>query len=484
MSQTIHTNRVKQPKVFPLSVMTALFERSGYYALTFILVLYIKEVYSITDGQAFVLFGVFNALVFLTPAVGGYLADNILGIRRTMLLGLSMETIGLLCLALPQENSLYFALSCIIVGVGFFKVGPTDLMGRSYHKDDPRIDSGFTLYYMMMNIGAFFSPIAMGYLQRYCGWHVAFLFATIVMFLGILAFLSLRHRAAAFEVEAGLKKLSPKKIFTLSLGIIAACAVSMLLLNYTLLANVCFIMTTAGLLVYFANEIRKSTRKEKLEIVACLILIFIGMLFFIMYFQFFMSVTLFIKRSVSHDVFGFDIPTSAFLALNNIWIIAISPALVFIYNKLSKYNKNIAITNKFALGIFITSLCFVSLYISTFFPDKNWQVSSLWIVLAIFLYSLGELLVSALGVAMVTKIAPKRMYGIMMGAWFLIASSLASAISSSVANLASVPNTLTDGGAILSIYNKAFFEMGMVGIFASIVVFIIGPYVKRMANLK
>lgn len=479
-----HTIRLKQPKVFPLSVMTALFERSGYYALTFLLVLYIKSAYNITDNNAFILFGVFNALVFLTPAVGGYLADNVLGIRRTMLLGLSIETIGMLCLAIPREDLLYFALSCVIVGVGLFKVGPTDLMGRSYHKEDPRIDSGFTLYYMMMNIGAFFSPIAMGYLQRYFGWHVAFLFGAVVLFLGVIIFLCLRHRADEFEVEAGRKKLPKKSILMLVLGIVSACAISMLLLNYTMLANVTFAMATAGLLIYFANEIRKSPRKEKLEIIACLALIFIGMLFFIMYFQLFMSMTLFIKRSVSHQVFGFDIPPSAFLALNNFWVVALSPLLVVIYNRLAKSNKDMAITNKFALGIFITSLCFISLYISTFFPNSNWQVSSLWIVLAIMLYSLGELLVSALGVAMVTKIAPKRMYGVMMGAWFLIASSLASAVSSSVASFASVPDTLTDGSAILAIYNKAFFEMGLVGIIGSIVVFIVGPYIKRMANLK
>lgn len=483
MSHVDNVN-LKQPKVFPLSVMTALFERSGFYALTFVLVLYIKSVYNVSDKEAFVLFGVFNALVFLTPAIGGYLADNVLGIKRTMFLGLFIEAIGLICLSLPNDNLLYFALACVIMGVGFFKVGPTNLMGRSYNKNDPRIDGGFTLYYMMMNAGAFFSPIVMGYLQRYYGWHTSFLYGAVVLCAGIIAMFLLKHRADGLDVVVGKRKISRKRMLNIFIYLIASCAFIMLLLNYNFLANICFIVITAGLLIYFANEIRVSPKQEKMAILACLSLIFIGIVFFILYFQIFMSVTLFIKRSVSHQVFGLDLPPSAFLALNNFWIIAISPLLVMLYNRLARRKKDVDITIKFSLGIFVTSLCFMTLCISTHFPDSNGLVSSVWVVIAVMLYSFGELLVSALGVAMVTRIAPKRMYGVMMGAWFLIANSLASAISSSVASLADVPDTLTDGQVILSIYNKAFFEIGLVGIIMAVFVYFVGPYIKKMASLS
>lgn len=478
----VDTVNLKQPKVFPLSVMTALFERSGFYALTFVLVLYIKSVYNISDKEAFVLFGVFNALVFLTPAIGGYLADNVLGIRRTMFLGLGLETLGLVCLSLPNDSLLYFSLACVVMGVGFFKVGPTNLMGRSYTKNDPRIDGGFTLYYMMMNVGAFFSPIVMGYLQRYYGWHTAFLYGAVVLGASLIAMFLLRHRADDIDVEASKKKISVKQILVIAGSLIGACAFIMFLLDYTIMANISFAVITVGLLIYFANEIRVSPKPEKRAILACLSLIFIGIVFFVLYFQIFMSVTLFIKRSVSHQVFGHDIPASAFLALNNFWIIAFSPLLVMLYNRLAKRNKDIPINTKFALGIFVTSLCFLTLCVSTYYHDSNWQVSSVWVVLAVMLYSLGELLVSALGVAMVTKIAPKRMYGVMMGAWFLIANSLASAISSSVASLADVPDTLTDGQVILSIYNTAFLKIGLVGVAFAIAVYFIGPYIKKMSS--
>jgi len=479
-----HTLHLKQPKVFPFSVGTALFERSGFYALAFVLVMFVKETYKISDHEAFVLFGVFNALVFLTPAVGGYLADNIFGIRRTMLLGLCIETVGLMCLALPTEKLLYFSLSCIILGIGFFKVGPTDLMGRSYHKNDPRIDNGFTFYYMAMNIGASISPIAIGYLQRYYGWHIAFIFATAVMLAGIATYFILRHRASEFDVEVSKHKVSRKNAYLLTVGTVAACGVCVFLLKYTIVANISFIVATACLLFYFLNEIRKSPKKEQLEIIACLILIFIGMVFFVMYFQLFMSLELYIKRVVSHNLFGFDIPASAFLSLNNIWVVILSPILVFIYNLLTKHNKSVAITSKFSFGLLTIGLCFITLYVSTFFHDSSWQVSSIWVVIAIMLFSLGELLVSALGVAMVTRIAPKRLFGVMMGAWFLIASSLASAISSSIASLASVPDNIPNMQDALTIYGKAFLEMGMIGIVGAIIVFLVGPSIKRMADIK
>lgn len=477
-------NNLKQPKVFTFSIVVALFERYGFYALSFLLVLYVKNVFSFSDHDAFTLFGVFNALVFLTPALGGYLADNIIGIRRTLFVGLILETLALCTLGLPTEKSLLIALALMVIGVGLFKVGPTDLIGRSYSNNDPRIDSGFTLFYMAMNAGAVLSPVITGYLQRFFGWHIAFLFGGIVIFLGIIAYFILQHRAAEVDSHVGKQKL-PLKIWLYFIGgIIVATVLCVLLLNFAAISNIFFALATSFLLLYFANEIRKSPKQEKLEIIACLSLIVIGMVFFIMYFQLFMSMTLFTDRCVDHNLFGLNLPTSAFLGLNSFWVIAFSPLLVWLYNKLEQKKKDLKITYKFTLGLFSTSLCFLILYASHFIHDETFHVSNLWIVAAIGVFSFGELLISALGVAMVTRIAPKRMYGVMMGAWFLIATSLASTVSGKVSDLASVPSNIIDPAVTLSIYSKAFLSMGIVGIILSIVVLGISPYINKIAHLK
>ncbi len=477
------TKRLKQPIVFPLAIANAMCERFGFYALSFLLVLYVKSAFGLSDHEAFLLFSVFTALVFLTPAIGGWLADNVFGIRRAIVAGLSLEAFGLTLLVFPEKMLLYPALALIITGVGLFKTAPTDLMARSYDDNDPRIDGGFTLYYMAMNLGSIFAPILAGFLQRYFGWHYAFLTGAIALYIGIATFFLLHHRAAKVDAKPGYEKLPFKTwalVFVSIIGSVIACT---LLVRMPTVAQIFFVITTVLVGVYFVFEIGRSPKREKLEIIACLSLIIMGMLFFTMYFQYYMSVTLFIQRSVRHEFLGVNIPTAAFLSLNSIWIVILSPILIWAYSYFGKRGKDLAITTKFPLGLLIISLCFLSFKWATLYHDIHGQISPLWMVWTIFLYSLGELLISALGVAMVTRIAPQRMYGVMMGAWYLIAAALASSLSSLVASLASIPKNIHDPLMILNIYGNTFLYIGLAGLAATAVAFAVSPYIRRIANI-
>lgn len=484
MSQSIQKS-LKQPKVFSYSFATAMFERFGFYVLTFLLVLYLKNEFHFTDVVAFALFSVFNALVYLTPAIGGYLADNIFGIKRTMICGLILEDLGLLILSIPDNSLIYFGLACIIIGVGLFKTGPTDILGRAYKENDPRIDAGFTWYYLGINVGCLVAPLVAGFVQRYFGWHIAFFCGAISLFIGLLVGLFFKKDAVKeLDVELSKRNVSIKKWLGLVLGIIASFSIAILLIYQPEIFHIFFIAALVLLAIYFGYEIAKSTNQEKWEIIACVLLILIGMAFFIMYFQLFMSITLFIDRCVVRNIFGINFPTSSFLGLNPFWIVVLSPVVVFVYNYLGKRGKDLAITTKFTLGLTITSLTFFTIKFGTLFADANMQISSGWIIMAIFFYSLGELLISALGVAMVTRIAPKRLYGFMMGAWFLIATSGASSLSGSVSSLASIPETMTDPQLILNIYGKIFLEIGIAGLVVAVFSAIVGPHIKKIANLK
>lgn len=483
MSQPIQKS-LKQPKVFTFSFVSAMFERFGFYVLTFLLVLYLKSEFQFSDVVAFALFSVFNALVYLTPAIGGYLADNIFGIRRTMIIGITIEGAGLAILAVPNNSLVYLGLACIVIGVGLFKTGPTDLLGRGYEENDPRIDSGFTWYYLGINAGSLVSPIVAGFVQRYFGWHVAFFCGAISLFLGLLFCIFFKKSAQEVDVDLAKRKVSIKKWFKLAFGVVASIVIAAILVYKPEIFRVFFAITLVVLAIYFGYEIAKSVKKEKLEIVACLLLILIGMAFFIIYFQLYMSMTLFIDRCVVHNIFGVNLPTSSFLGLNPFWIVVLSPVVVFIYNYLGKRGKDLAITTKFTLGLIIASLTFFTLKFGMLFANANMQISSGWLVISIFFYSLGELLVSALGVAMVTRIAPKRLYGFMMGAWFLIATAGGSSLSGLVSSLANIPETLTDPRAILDIYGKVFLEIGIAGLIVAAFSAIVGPYIKRIANLK
>jgi len=374
-------------------------------------------------------------------------------------------------------------LALVAIGVGLFKTGPTDLMARAYKEKDPRIDSGFTLFYMSVNIGVLLAAVVFGFVLRYFGWHWTFIASAFTLVLSLLVYFLLRHTAVYNESEPGMTKLKPMLKLLLPLGIALFAVVFVVMLFYLNIANIFFIVTAVAVALYFLFEIIRSPREEKLKILACLFLILVGFVFFVMYFQYYESMVLFIKRSVEHQIFGFNFPITIFLAFNAMWIIILSPVLAWLYKFLGKRGRDLAVTTKFPLGILITSLCFFTLVFSQYFLDANMKVSGVWIFIAMFFYSVGELLVSALGVAMVAHIAPQRMYGVMMGAWFLIATAFASSVSGIVAAWASVPAAVTDPLQIFQIYMHAFLKIGIIGLILAIVIFFISPFIKRIANL-
>jgi len=475
--------KLKQPAVFYLASATALCERFGYYVLAFTLTLYLKSVYQFSDHKAFALFAVFTALGYITPALGGYNADNLFGIRRSMIVGLLLEAIGLSFLALNGTFFFYLALTFIVLGVGFFKTSPTHLMARAYKENDPRIDGGFTLFYMFMNLGSFFSPIMVGYVQRYYGWHMAYFLGSLVLYAGLFVYFIFRKTAKDDDVKISYRRLPIKNILIVIAGTVIVGIITYILLNFTTAADIFFAIATAGILLYFFYEIIKCKKEDKLRIIACLLLIFIALMFFMLYYQLFESFTFFIKRCVSHHILGFDLPTPVFLSLNPIWVFILSPILAYLYSYFGKKGKDLAVTTKFPLGILLISSCFFLFKLSSFFGGADGQISSLWIFAGIGLFSLGELLVSALGVAMVTHIAPKRFYGVMMGTWFMIACAMSSALSGLFADLTSIPDTLTNPHVMLTIYGNGFLKIGSIALVVALFAFIISPFIKKMGQL-
>lgn len=487
MDHSPANERLKQPKVIYLSFITAMFERYGYYIVGFLLTLYVKNVYNFSDAQAFAAFALFTALGYLTPAIGGWLADNFIGIKRCMGLGLLLEGLGYALLAIPTPNHIVFyaALASIIIGAGIFKTAPTNILGRAYRQNDPRIDSGFTLYYMGINIGSLTSSIVAGSIQRAYGWHVPFLCAAVGLFLGFLWFAFFKHHAIEMESEAGKKPFRAFKWLLVLVGCAAAIAFFSYLMSDMLVANIGFYAGSALVALYLIYQMIASPADERMRIAVCIALIFMAVVFFILYFQLYTSMDLFIERNVDRTVFGFELPTVYFLGLNGLWIIILSPLYAWAYKALEKRGKDLAITTKFPLGILLISICFFTLTAATrYFASADATISFFWMIISLFLYSAGELFTSALGVAMITRIAPARMYGVMMGSWYLIAFALAAELSGSVAKLASIPESAqNDLHASLAIYGTAFWKMGLMGLAVAAVGFLISPWLKKKAGI-
>ena len=480
----VASNPLKQPPVFRLAYYTTMCERIGFYVISYLIVMYLRQKFGLTDTQSFLIFGVFTALAYLTPALGGFLGDNVIGIRRSIVLGLFFEGTGLILLTIPSFFAFTVALAFVIVGAGFFKTSPTDLLAHSYHKKDPRIDAGFTYYYMAINIGTVVAGIVASFVQKYYGWNIAFLTGGLLLYLGLVFYYILRRSAEDVDTKAGSKPLPYKTIFLLLLGIMVSICIFVLLLFHTEMADIFFIASTLLTMLYFLFEIIKSPKEEKWHIGACLYLIIVGLGCAILYFQLFTSIELFIKRAVIRTYFGFTVPTVIYLALESVFVVMLGPILIALYNYLNKRNKDMDVFTKLTLGLLATSLSFFFLVVGAHYPNSQFQISSLWIIGMLFIFTIGDLLNSALGVAMVTHLAPKRMYGVMMGTWFLMGNALAASLSGESAGLANITKLqLHDASIMLHIYSAAFTKIGIAGIIASVIAFMLNPLIKRKIKL-
>ena len=368
----------KQPKVFLFATVTSLLERHGYYIITFLITLMAKAVFKYSDVEAFALFALFTALSFVTTVVGGYISDNYIGIKRCMGLGLVLEMIGYFLLAYPSSNKYFFqaGLSFIILGSGLFKTCPTNLMARSYEDEDPRIDSGFTLYYMGINVGSFISAYTAG-LYKICGWNIPFLLAGIGLAISVIWFIYFRHAGDDCEVKKGKQYFSVFSWIPIIIFSLISILMCIYLLNHFSVANIILYAVNALIILYLFYEIIVKPPEDKKAILTCLILIVMALVFFVLYYQAYTSFQLFLERCVNRTVSGFEIPTVWFLSLNPIWIFILSPIFALLYKKLGKLNMDLAITTKFPLGILLIAFSFLVLVICSYFPAINGKVSPL-----------------------------------------------------------------------------------------------------------
>lgn len=469
-----------QPSALKLTTLTAACERFGFYVILCMIVLYAKAEFSFSDSKAFELFAVVIALSYVLPMVGSYFADNLFGIRRSLILGLIVEGFGLLLLAVPAHFLFPIALAMVVVGAGLFKTAPVDILEQSYKENDPCIDSGFALYYMGFNLGGFVSAILTGIAERYFGWHVAFLVGGVSIFVGLIIYFFLRNSVAKLDSPIGKIKLS-FKIWLVGIAIVLlASFCCSFLLSHVAVNNILFTLVGILLIGYYVYEMRKATHYDRMRIAACLLLILIEVVYFILYFQAYTSVELFIDRVVNRSFMGVVVPTEAYIGLNPILLIILGPILAFIYRKIAvKYGKNFSIMMKFALGLLVVSISFLILVLGILVTESNTLVSSLWVIIAFCFYTLGEMLVTAIGIVVVKDLVPEKMYGIAVGTWFF-GCALAALLSGWLAGFAGVADTMNDVHAILSVYQSAFIKIGLGGLVVTVIVFLVSPYIKKM----
>ena len=448
---------VSQTRSFITVWLIELWERFGYYGMQVLIVYFMVQRLDFPDTRAQLTWGAAAALIYVAPAIGGWVGDKILGTRRTMLLGAGILTLGYMFMSVPGQSTwfLFCSLGVVVVGNGLFKANAGNLVRKIYEGDDSRIDSAFTIYYMAVNVGSTASMLLTPKIKDYVnahwgnelGWHAAFAVCAIGLLIGLGFYAILRQSLRHIGSEPDNRPVHKGRLLAvLGLGVLAVFA-SALILQYEDIAKVFVYLAGAAVLAIFIYLINKSHKNERAGLAAALVLTIQTVFFFIFYQQMSTSLNLFALRNVnwSFDFFGYhlwDWAPAQFQSFNPIWIMILSIPLAMTYTRAGNKGKDLSVAAKFALGFAMVAVGFFIYSASGHFAVDH-RTSSWVMVWGYGFSSLGELLVSGLGLAMIARYVPSRMGGFMMGAYF-VASGVSQYLGAKVATFSSVPDTIRD----------------------------------------
>jgi POT family proton-dependent oligopeptide transporter len=418
------------PRGLSTLFLTEFWERFSYYGMRAILFLFMvasTEVGGLgfdTEKAAWI-YGLYTGSVYLTAIPGGFVADRLLGLRRAVLVGGILIATGHYTLAFHGLSTFYAGLILIVLGTGLLKPNISSMVGKLYATDDDRRDAGFSIFYMGINLGAFVSPFLCGYLGQRIGWHWGFGAAGVGMTLGLLQYVLGGKRLGT----VGFLQKPPKDAG--KLWFLVAVAVALLGTALILSGQYRDYLIVGSAAVLFAWLLLKGAENsiERKRIAAIALLFIFATLFWAGFEQAGSSLTLFADRITHNQFFGH--PSSWFQSVEPFFVIALAPVFAWLWVRLG--SRQPSSPGKFAIALSLLSVSFFLVALaSMLFGQQQVKVSPWWLVGVYFLHALGELSLSPVGLSMVTKLAPARILGFIMGIWFLT-NALGNFLAGSVA---------------------------------------------------
>jgi len=473
-----------------------LWERFCYYGMRALLVFHLIAEFQKTKGDAAVIYGAYTALVYALGVFGGYVADRVLGYSRSIVLGGVIMAIGCFTLLSHDETMFRIGLATIIVGNGLFKPNISTLVGRLYPQGDPRRDSGFTIFYMGINLGAFFAPILCARASRWMSdvidpatnavvpdYRYGFMLAGIGMVLGILVF------GAGTKSLMGKGEPPPERRgFAPLLTVIVACVLTVPLMYLLLLrkneVGIALGVLGGGMVLYFLAFALRSERVVRDRMFALLILLTCNVMFWASFEQAGNSLNVFAANHIHHlSLGGWTMLAEDFQAVNAIGIVLLGPVFAAMWIKLAKADANPSIPAKFGLGLIQVGLGFGLLILGMQSADEAGMIPWYWLAGLYLIHTSGELCVSPVGLSMVTKLAPERMVGMVMGSWFvsIACANYAAGLFSKIAGEVDIPADAT-GIAALNGYTTAFTPILYLAVGLGIVLFLASKLVNKLMH--
>jgi POT family proton-dependent oligopeptide transporter len=427
-----------------------MWERFSYYGMRALLVLFMTDVVAngglgMTVVTATAIYGLYTFAAYAVALPGGWIADRLTGQRQAVLIGGVIIAIGHLTLAIPTLSAFYIGLVLIVLGTGLLKPNVSAIVADLYPEGGARRDAGFSIFYMGINVGALAGPLVCGTLGERVNWHLGFSAAGVGMILGVVQYVrGWRHLgdAGLLRHRAGDDRGRALRSFWWGTGIVVALVLAVTwlqgvgLLTFSILdvAQGTGVTITALVVLYFAYifAFGRLSPDERGRVAVIPVLFVAAAVFWSGFEQAGSSLNLFADGLTNRMVLGMEVPTTWLQSVNPLFIILLAPVVGSLWVRLGP--RNPSIPAKFTFGLLLLGLGFLVLAWGSTFTTDGALVSPMWLVVTYFFHTVGELCLSPVGLSSITKLAPKRLVGQMMGIWFM-ATALGSLLAGLVAGL-------------------------------------------------
>ena len=472
-----------------------MWERFSYYGMRALLIFYLIQHWRFDDAGASLIYGAYGALVYITPVIGGYLADRWLGQRKAVLFGAAQLACGHLLMAVEGGGGearegialFWLALAFIIAGSGFLKANISVLVGQLYSRTDIRRDAAYTIFYVGVNLGAFLGSLAAGWLGQTYGWRYGFGAAGLGMLLGLAVFALgtplLGGRGEPRDPALLARRIAGVRFETLLYAAaLAGVALIWWLIQHQALIGVLLGLAGGALVLHvLVTAVFRLPAEDRDRILAALVLIVGSILFWALFEQAGSSLNLYTDRYTDRRLLGFDVPASVFQAVNPFYIMLLGPVFAAAWTMLARRGAEPSAPAKFGLGLAQLGLSFLVLTWGARAAGIGEATPVIFIFLIYLLQTTGELCLSPVGLSAMNRLAPPQMAGLMMGAWFFATSAgnFAAGMIAAATGSAEAGGAAAGKATVLAVYDR----IGWIAIAAGAIMLLLSPLVRRLMHL-
>ena len=462
----------QHPKALKVFFLTEMWERYGFYVIQTLLAIYLAAHFSWSDKKIYTLVGSFTALNYLTPFLGGVIADKWLGQNSCIILGGFILLLSYVLLGLsPNMKINIYALASIAIGTGLLKPNIASLLGKQYEKNIEERENGFTLFYMGITTGIILGTLLPSYIKDIFGWRLAFLSAAFGLIFALFAFITGIRK---YHISTKTKHHNLPAAITLStLLILGLFSLNVVLLNHENFADFCFPITGLIAIMFLIQCIFRESSLQRKKTFLILILCAISTFFWAFYFQMFSALTLFIIRIVNHNLFGYVFPAPYYVAVESIGMIVIG---LFI-TRFKNITTALGILKKFIFALIMMLISYLIIDGLCLMSSLDSKISPLLLFPAYLCISLAELLISPVGTSAMTFLASKENVSTMTGIFF-VSLGIGGYLSGKLAKLTAIPEALHNLAQIKNLYAYSFGTQIQILLIGIIITFIIFGFVQ------